>query len=215
MFRRSGLLWLAFCTVLLPLLSASLFAQEFSADFVNTSKDHRSNSGPSRIYVGKDKMRIETQDRGQMGPGAAIMDFPNAKTIILLPQQKMYMESMPHMMQEHRMWFRPDNADNACPQYESMIKKANPNDNVTCRKIGPDVVNGRPAIKYAGTSKNGSGYVWVDRQLRFVTKWQDDKGNSGELQNIKVGAQDASLFQIPSDYHKFDMRMMQQGRQPQ
>lgn len=211
--KRPALLWLAFSALLLPLLSLSLFAQDFSAEFVNTGRG-RSDSGPTRIYVSNNKMRVETNDRGEMGPGAAIMDFTNGKTIILLPQQKMYMESMPKMMQEHRMWFRPDDVDNACPQYEAMAKKNNPNDHVTCRKVGNDTVNGRPAVKYAGTSKNGSGFVWVDRKIRFVSKWQDNNGG-GELQNIKEGAQSASLFVIPSDYHKFDMQQMMQGRRPQ
>ncbi|HLK31824.1 MAG TPA: hypothetical protein VKT29_01960 [Terriglobales bacterium] len=216
MLRRcSAIFWVSLCALLFPLLTISLFGQEFSADFVNTSKDHRA-SGPSKIYVGKNKMRIETNEGGQMGMGAGIMDFANQKMIILLPQQKMYMESMPQMMQERRMWFRPDDANNACPEYEAMVKKFGHNENVTCQKVGPDVVNGRPAIKYSGTSNNGHGYVWVDQKLRFVTKWQDDKGSSGELQNIKEGPQAASLFEVPSDYHKFDMQqMMQQRQRPQ
>jgi hypothetical protein len=70
-------------------------------------------------------------------------------------------------------------------------------------------VNGRSAIKYAGSSKNGSGYAWIDPKLRFVLKWEDNKGGTVELRNIKEGPQDPSLFQIPSDYHKFDMQQMQ------
>lgn len=213
--RRHSLLWLTLCALLFPLLTLSLYAQEFSADFVNTAKD-KQDAGPSKIYVGKDKMRIDSQDRGQMGGGAAIMNFADQKMIILIPQQKMYMESMPQIVkQERNMWFRPEDPNNACPQYESLVKKYNPKENVTCRKVGPDVVNGRPTIKYAGTSNKGSGYVWVDPKLRFVIKWQDDQGGGMELRNIQEGSQSASLFEVPSDYHKFDMQQMMRQRQQQ
>lgn len=214
--RRPVILRFVFCVVLLSFLALGAFAQEFSADFVPIGKD-RSGSGPSKIFVGKDKMRIETNEPGEFGMGAAIMDFVNQKTIILLPQQKMYMESMPQMkMQEKNMWFRPTDPNNACPQYVSLVKKHNPNENVTCRKVGEDTVNGRATIKYAGTSNKGSGFVWVDPKLRFVIKWLDDKGDGTELRNIQEGAQDASLFEVPPDFHKFDMQqMMRRRQQPQ
>ena len=214
--RCPGIVWFALCALLLPLLSLSLFAQEFSGDFVPIGKD-RSHSGPSKVFVGKDKMRIETNEGGEVGTGAAIVDFVNQKTIILVPQQKMYMESMPQMkMQEKNMWFRPDDSNNACPQYISVVKKHNPNENVTCRKIGADTLNGRSTIKYAGTSNNGSGFVWIDPKLRFVVKWLNDKGDGTELRNIQEGSQDASLFVVPPDFHKFDMQqMMRQRQRPQ
>ena len=213
---RFSILRFAFCVALLSLLTLSAVAQEFSADFVSIGKD-RSHSGPTKIFVGKDKMRLESNEGGEVGMGAAIMDFVNQKTIILMPQQKMYMESMPQMkMQEKNMWFRPDDPNNACPQYISLVKKHNPNENVTCRKVGEETVNGRSTIKYAGTSNNGSGFVWIDPKLRFVVKWLDDKGDGTELRNIQEGSQDARLFQIPPDFHKFDMQqMMQQRRRPQ
>ena len=213
---RLSILRVTFCAVLLSLLTLSAFAQEFSADFVSIGKD-RSHSGPSKIFVGKDKMRIETNEGGEFGMGAMIMDFADNKNIILIPGRKMYMESMPQMkMQEKNMWFRPLDPNNACPQYISLVKKHNPNENVTCRKVGVDTVNGRATIKYAGTSNNGSGFVWIDPKLRFVVKWLNDKGDGTELDNIKEGSQDASLFEVPSDYHKFEMPQgMQQRQRPQ
>ncbi|HKW68498.1 MAG TPA: hypothetical protein VJP04_14485 [Terriglobales bacterium] len=209
---HSRALWVVLCATLLPLFGLGLFAQEFSADFVRIGND-RSRSGPSKIFVGKDKMRMEGSERGQFGGGAMIIDFANQKTLMLMPAQKMYMESMPQMkMQEKNMLFRPDDPNNACPQYISLVKKHNPNENVTCRKVGEDTVNGRAAIKYAGTSNNGSGFVWIDPKLRFVVRWLDDKGDGTELRNIQEGTQDARLFEVPSDYHKFDMQQMERPR---
>jgi hypothetical protein len=209
--RRHSLLWLVFCALLLPLLTLSLFAQEFSADFYQ-AKNARSQSSPTKIYVSNDKMRIEGGDTGPM-QGAMILDLANHKNLFLIPARKMYIESMPGMGPgKQDIWFRPTDPNNACPQYEAMVNKYN-NGPASCHKIGPDVVNGRAAIKYAGSSKNGSGYAWIDPKLRFVLKWEDDKGNTVELRNIKEGHQDASLFEVPSGYQKFDMQQMQQ-RQP-
>lgn len=212
--RHPGILWFATCLISLLLLAPSLLAQEFSADFYQANKA-RSESSPTKIYVSNDKMRIEGGDTGRM-QGAMILDLANQKNVFLIPSQKMYMESMPGMGPAKKdIWFRPTDPNNACPQYEAMVNKYN-NGPVSCRKIGPDVVDGRAAIKYAGTSKNGSGYAWIDPKLRFVLKWEDDKGNTVELRNIKEGRQDASLFEVPSDYHKFEMPQgMQQRQRPQ
>lgn len=209
--RRHSLLYLAFCAMLFSLLTFSLFAQEFSADFYQANKA-RSGSSSTKIYVSNDKMRIEGGDTGPM-QGAMILDLANQKNVFLVPAQKMYVESMPGMGPAKKdIWFRPTDPNNACPQYEAMVNKYN-NGPASCHKIGPDVVNGRAAIKYAGTSKNGSGYAWIDPKLRFVLKWEDDKGNTVELRNIKEGHQDASLFEVPSDYHKFDMQQMRRQQQ--
>lgn len=210
--RRAAILRFALCAFLFPVLALSLFAQEFSADLVQTGRTN--SNGPTKIFVGKDKMRIEGSERGQMGGGAMIIDFANQKTLMLMPAQKMYIESMPNMGPKKRdIWFRADDPNNACPQFEAMAKKSN-DGTVSCRKIGPDTVNGRAAIKYEGSSKNGSGYAWIDPKLRFLLKWEDiGKGDTVELRNIKEGAQDASLFEVPSDYHKFDMQQMQRRRQ--
>ena len=80
--------------------------------------------------------------------------------------------------------------------------------------MGHDTVNGRNTVKYEGTnSKGDSGYFWIDPQLRFPVKWQDNKDNNGgELRNIQEGTQPASLFQVPAGYTKFDMGGMMQQR---
>src|SRR5579863_4438316 len=134
--RRPVILRFAFCALLFPVLALSLFAQEFSADFYNTNKA-RSESSPTKIYVSNDKMRIEGLDTGRM-QGAMILDLANQKNVILIPAQKMYIESMPGMGPAKKdIWFRPTDPNNACPQFEAMVNKYN-NGPASCRKIGPD-----------------------------------------------------------------------------
>lgn len=191
--------------------AATLHAQEFSADLVTTS-NAKSDRAPTKIYVGKDKLRFEGSGSGQDMGGAMILDYANHKTYMLMPQRKIYMESVPGKgLQQQHMLFRTADVNNACPEFESWIAQTQ-KEPVTCRKIGPDIVNGRPAIKYEGTSaKRGTGYAWLDPRLHFVLKWQDKNG-TGELQNIQEGPQAASLFEVPPDYQKFDAQEMMRQR---
>ena len=189
--------------------SSSVFAQEFSADFVNLKKADDSNV--TRIYVGKDRMRFEPKKEHMSG--AMIMDFSQQKYYILMPERKMYMESSENMDQMHRgvNFFRPTDVNNACPDWQRMAEKNNKI--ATCHKVGTESVNGRSAVKYEGTSDDGKkGTVWLDSKLRFILKWKGDDDEGGELRNIQEGSQPATLFEIPSDYQKFDMNGMMQHR---
>jgi hypothetical protein len=162
--------------------TTAVFAQEdFSAKAVNlqTGKDP---TNQAKIYVTKDKMRIESTQPNGRG-GAAIVNFSTQTT-------------------DMKGMFHIGNADDACGDWRR-ITTAKPNS--TCRKIGSDTVNGRSTVKYEATSENGkSGNFWIDPKLHFPIKWQDSE-HGGELQDIKEGSQPASLFEIPSDYQKFQM----------
>jgi hypothetical protein len=197
---------------------ACAHAQEFSADLVNT-KGEPSNSKEraTRIYVGKNKIRMENE--ASSNGGAIIVDGASNTTTILMPERKMYIQSTPDQermggFQNITAFMRPADPSNACPQWEAAMANLRDKENklTSCRKLGNDVVNGRPAVKYEGTSSKGEkGYVWVDPKLRFFLKWEGSEG-AAELRNIKEGTQPANLFDIPSDYTKFDMGSMMRNR---
>ena len=112
-----------------------------------------------------------------------------------------------HQLAESAMTFwRPDPTD-ACPQWQKLaatLKDAK-HQIVSCHKLGNDVVNGRAAVKYEGSSSDGNtATVWIDPKLRFVLKMHDKNGDF-DLRNIKEGAQSASLFEPPAGYRKFDV----------
>jgi hypothetical protein len=211
MRRKSVRIWRVRLVLAVVLAcSSGLFAQEFSADFVNLGKGD--DQDVTKIYVGKDRMRFEPK-KEQMA-GAMIMDLSQQKYYILMPERKMYFESAESMDRMHRgmTFFRPTDVNDACPDWQRMAEK---NHKIaTCHKVGTETVNGRSAVKYEGTSDDGKkGTVWLDSKLRFILKWKGDDGEGGELRNIKEGAQPASLFEVPSDYQKFDMSGMPH-RQP-
>jgi hypothetical protein len=211
----------AFATpVVVVLLAAGLFAQEFSADMVTTRKEGAAEH-QAKIFVGDHKIRIEGNrqegERG-MGGGAFIVDESNQTTTILIPERKMYIQSTPEQnragYQNMQALFRPTDPNNACPQWQAAMEAVKNEKKLTsCRKIGTDIVNGRAAVKYEGVNSDGEkGYVWVDPKLRFFLKMVSNDGTT-EMRNIKEGTQPASLFEPPSDYTKFDMGSMMRNRQ--
>lgn len=195
---------LGYLVLFLLLTTAVLAQQDFSADLVNNSE--KASSDVTKIFASKDKMRIEGQ--GQSGhTGTVIVNYTAQTMDILVPERKMYIESpFGQGPGARRMYnfFRAVDVENACDEWQKMATKPGGK----CQKIGNEAVNGRSTVKYQGTSADGDiSYVWIDPKLRFPVKWQD-KNSGGELRNIQEGAQPASLFEVPSDYQKMDMRKM-------
>jgi len=55
--------------------------------------------------------------------------------------------------------------------------------------------------------KTYNSLEWAAKELNgFVVKTADEKGSwSNEYQNIKLGPQDPSLFELPPDYKKLSL----------
>ena len=190
------------CVLVLVLASAALFAQEdFSADIVTSKQGKASSQG--KFYVTKDKLRMEMNGSG--GEGAiVILNLATHTSAVLMPARKMYME-MPTAQgpTAQRTWafFRSIDVDNACPDWQKYTNRASGE----CHKVGSATVNGRSTVEYEGKSADGKvGHVWLDSKIAFPIKWEE-QDNEGELQNIKTGSQPSSLFEVPSDYQKFQM----------
>lgn len=193
--------------------TTKVFAQEdFSGDMVSTvqGKEHR-----AKIYATKDKMRFEPENQAP-SKAAVIVNFSTHMNAVLMPERKMYME-MPQgqgpagQQQWNRDLFRPTNLDDACSEWVKLPQ----NQGGSCKNLGSETVNGRSTVKFEGTNSKGeTGYAWVDKKIAFPIKWQG-KNDTWELQNIKEGSQPASLFEIPSDYQKFQMPAGMPMQRPQ
>jgi hypothetical protein len=180
-------------------LSCAAFAQQFTADMVHSKPQ---SDVVTKVYVREDKMRLETTS--QEHSGVAIVNLEQRTSLMLVPASKTYVASR---APSATPFFRPADADNACEAWEKFVSKPG-----TCTKVGEETVNGRSTVKYKGTAPNGdTGFAWVDRQLKFVTKWEGEK-TAVEFQNIKEGPQQASLFAVPSDYEKIDVPQPHKGK---
>jgi hypothetical protein len=208
---------LALAAALIVALGRPAAAQQFSADLVNT--DDGGAAGKSqKIYVADGKVRMEG---GGIKGGALLADGAAKTAIMLIPEKKIYvdMARMAGMVQI----FMPLNPNDPCPQWQEMAKSAGRNNPGagddgawTCKRIGPDTVNGRSAIKYEAVSPKGEqNNGWVDPKLKFLIKSQNAQGRGMELRNIQEGPQQASLFEIPAGYQKVDMGQMMKQMMPQ
>jgi hypothetical protein len=133
-----------------------------------------------------------------------IVNYVTQTSIVLMPQQHMYME-MPVQGQNQRMgytaaFFAVGDVENACGDWQKMGHQG-----ATCHKVGSETVSGRSTVKYETTSTSGDvRRFWLDPKLRFPVKWEG-KNNSGELRNIQEGSLPASLFEVPAGFNKMEM----------
>ena len=181
---------------LVILFSTISHAQEFSADVVYLDIDRPnkpatvSTTHPSsKLYVSKDKIRLETN--GLTGT-ILLADRSEHTVVALQPKKKAYrpLGSGPSE------YFRVDNADDACPSWQGLAEQK-----ITCEKVGSEEINGRETVKYQNKNVTEGALtdVWIDKTLKFVIRWQAT-GVGAELRNIKEEQQSADLFVVPSDY---------------
>lgn len=185
-------------TILLGLIPAACHAQEFSADVVYlaiskpdapSTGSATSPHGSSKLYVSKDKIRLETN--GLTGT-VLLADRTEHTAIALQPSKR----AVQPLASGPSQYFRVENADDACHSWQSFAEQK-----IVCEKIGPEVVNGRETVKYQNKSASDTApaAVWVDKALKFVIKWQA-ASIGAELHNIKEEQQAADLFVVPNDY---------------
>ena len=145
-----------------------------------------------KIYAAGPLLRYE------MGPAVTITRLDRKKSYVLMPDQKMYMEHPIDPLAEVK----------AGTVDEGDVARAS---------IGSEDVDGNPAEKFKVTYTGSEGamtfYQWTHRNGLQVKVEAEDGAWSVLYQNIVVGAQEASLFEVPSDYQLFAMpdisRMMQ------
>ena len=143
--------------------SVALAQTEFSAEIVDLEKP---GTAAAKLYFGKDKLRIESQNSGARSGGALIMNLATQTSTVLMPQQHMYMD-MPAQSKAQRLgytFFQTGDVENACSDW---LKLAS-NKGGSCHKIGDESVNGRDTVKYEWTNANGeTNQFWLDPKLRF------------------------------------------------
>ncbi len=170
----------------------------FSADVVELKRS--ASPAAAKIYFAQERMRFEPQNViPRNAPPIVYMVYLKTQTsFAILPQQRVYAE-IP-IREDWSMYtsFLSGDVENACGNWD----KFSHGHGGDCRKVGTEIVNGRPTVKYEGRcSRNESCQVWVDRALRFLVKWEDGS-NSRELRNIQEGEQLPTLFEIPAGFTK-------------
>jgi uncharacterized protein DUF4412 len=191
--------------LLMLFIVSSAFAQApqpFSADMATTSAN-TNTSVKGKFFLSLPKMRVDITDTGQQrqagpfgGKMTMLMDADAKMTYMLMPEQQMYMEFS--MTQDNPMLQR-------MPKWQDL--KGDPcagRQDVTCKKVGTETINGRSCDKWEATKKDGQKDIfWVDQKLHFPIKSQTGHVTT-EFTNIKEGAPDPALFKVPAGYRKFE-----------
>jgi hypothetical protein len=142
-----------------------------------------------KIFVTADAIRTEGEKNGKRV--ISIMRLDKKVIWNLMPDQKMYME-LPFM---------------SSAEVASMAKDAK----IEKESLGSEQVGAYHCDKYrVKVTYEGKVYTsveWDAKELNgFAVKKVDEKGAwATEYQNVHLGPQDPSLFEVPAGYQKFSL----------
>jgi len=168
----------------------------------------------SQTFIARDGDRRREDYETVAGAKVSLLQLPNG-TYVLLPDKKLYAELKPEAS-----GLTDKQAANVPSDFspERLLNEARPAAHY--EKLGTEDVNGRAAVKYRVTLKEGTGtakevttecLVWVDEGLGMPIKSEMTATGGGvggahvtmELRDIKETVDD-SLFQLPTDYRKVE-----------
>lgn len=151
--------------------------QPLSSDFIFTAEGSRSTG---RIYFSWPYYRHDSEGM------RVITNYSTKVSYVIFLDKRQYFET--------RAGEYTFDAQNPCALRPDL----------TCKKIGPETVNGRACDKWETMDKkNGRpGSVCVDQELHFPIIIHHTDGTTFEYVNIKAGPQPSSVFEIPDGYRK-------------
>ncbi len=175
-------------------LNAQTAIPAFSADQIHTM---RKKVTTGKVYATENAIRTEGEQKGKKT--ISIMRLDKKVLWNLMPDQKMYME-LPFM----------GSADVASLSKDAKVQK---------EALGSEQVGAYHCDKYRVTAtyegKEYTSLEWDAKELNgFAVKRADEKGDwSTEYQNVQLGPQDPSLFELPEGYRKFSLGGMFRPRE--
>jgi hypothetical protein len=145
---------------------------EFSADTVESGQQGESRNG--RLYVGANQVRTEMDLDGQTM--IQIIDLKGQEALMINPQQRSYMRRKAG--QGEMTSSGPQDDASPCAGMQ----------NITCKQLGKEVVNGRPTQKWefiASVQGQSSAMLfWLDEQRRIPIRQMMPDGSSMEMQMV-------------------------------
>lgn len=159
---------------------------DYMADAV--AKTEGQPDSVSKIWYTKDKVRVDVSHQGQAM--AVIMDRPAKKMTVLIPKSKLFQTE-------------------ALPEGESTNPVASGTWEVA--KAGDESVAGVATTKWTVSGKGADGRsfkgsIWTTKE-NIQVKMDGEAEEEGkkvkvtsELKNLKIGAVDAKVFEIPKDF---------------
>jgi hypothetical protein len=142
-----------------------------------------------KVHSAKDKERTEINTQGMQM--VLILRKDKQLGYMLMPAQRMYQE-LDFSTAQKQSGSSPDE------------------DQVEITKVGSETVDGHATTKYRMVLKDGSagGFIWITSdgipvKMDMLSKDGDEKSRmTMTLSNLKIGAQDPKLFEVPAGYQK-------------
>jgi hypothetical protein len=166
--------------------------EEYSAKQVY--KDSSGQEGTNKIFVSRDKIRMEM--RSPKGEGSMVMIFRKDKKVAwtLFPEEKFYFENK---LDEAKLQKAFGEIQDDVKKEELGIETVS---GLKCRKMRVETTS-----SFMGRQIKTTSTVWVSDRLDFPVKIQSEEGGVVEMRDIKSGRQPSDLFEIPAGYTKRKM----------
>ena len=153
-------------------LSAGQATVQFSAETITSVPQQGEQQG--KIYVGDDRMRTETNINGSTM--IQIIDIRNQTAYMLNSGEKTYMRRQ---------------AAGAAASGAGEVKTGDPCAgmlNISCKKLGTETINNRPADKWEMTSQQGEDsskmLTWIDQQRHIPVRQTMPDGSQMEMSMV-------------------------------
>jgi hypothetical protein len=177
-------------------------AQQFLADLVIVHDDGGAASPAGKLRVFDNKVRIETPD---VAGGFFLVDGAKRTAYFARPVDRTFMEAR-QSSRLTRLFVHVDPTD-PCRQWQTMAKLAGVavQNEWRCERVGQETIGGRAVIAYRARLSDDRDMVgWIDPELQFPLRVRTEDGATVTAENIREEPQSASLFEIPSNFRKFD-----------
>lgn len=170
--------------------------RSFTATLVTISKGGKESSIKKQLAVRGDMMHFRSGDE----PMGMLFDFGQGKAWILIPQEKVAVESkLTRSLGFPLSLVLTDANGNPCGNEPTL----------TCTREGEETAVGRPAMKWRVVQadkeqKTHTATAWVDPKLGTLVRFSTENGEGFEVRDLQEGPVDEALVQFPAGFLKVD-----------
>ncbi|MFE8599408.1 LolA-like protein [Archangium violaceum] len=180
--------------------------RSFTATLVNIAQGGKDMPSKQRLTVRGDMMNFRSGDE----LGGILLDFSQGKTWILIPPEKVAIESsFTRSLDFPLSLILTDASGHPCGK-EPTLK---------CTREGEETIAGRPTVKWrlVQNNRNWNTYtatVWVDPKLGTLVRLTLEKGEGVELRDIQEGPVEDAFVQFPAGFTKVDEKNLRHEDEP-
>ncbi|MCY1078909.1 hypothetical protein [Archangium lansingense] len=185
---------------------AAASPRSFTANLVTIFKGGKESSTRQRIAVRGDMMHFRSGDE----PMGILLDFGQEKVWMLIPQEKMAIESkLTRSLNFPLSLVLTDASGNPCGKEPTL----------TCTREGEEPISGRPTVKWrivhtSKDKKTRTETAWVDPKLGTVVRHATEDGGAMELRDLQEGPVEEALVQFPAGFVTVDEKNLRHEDEP-